>query len=249
MKIAIGLFGFIRTLDVNIESFIQKLPDGDIDIYISCPDQLQEYMNVPVNEEQLRTVFRHPRIKNVYISMFSYSPGEFIDKVDACGIPQFLPQYTFFTYRVVSLINSMTKLAIFMKDSDADTFILTRMDMLSRIHRFGQCFNDIKPETAYIWRTCPLPDPGYTEDRIIISGKNMILELIGYYDNFPVVPNEFISEYTLGRYLKTKSNVVMLSQDGIFMDPPNAAPNRSSVEYINSIHQMIRDYKEGRIQK
>ena len=208
MKIAIGIFGFIRDniYDNNWLKFFELLKDGDIkvDIYVSTPNILNEFEGDMVNFEYIKeTLLKNPIVENVFIIPYKYEPQVFINKSKELNLP-YKTHDNLYPYRIISLFFSISNASteILQSNIKYDFHILTRFDMLKLIYQIGTDFEIYKEKSAiYGYRR------GVTsqiEDRFIITGDVGLSKLSKLYETYHTIENirtSFLSEHILRAYL------------------------------------------------
>lgn len=223
MPVALGFFGFARTLNVDIHRYLDLIGTDPVDIYIVIPDQLGEFDETSVLESDLRAVFSDERIRSLTIKLFKYDAAPHVLRAKQLGLPLILPHCQYHPYRVISLIGSITRLATAMQiaSNDIDTYILTRIDMIPITSAFGPLTVD--NNTVFGWRTCPFVQDGIIEDRLIVCGRGPLESLARYYDSFPNLGQErFGSELILGEYMLSNGHTILPQNSIIGISPYTA---------------------------
>jgi hypothetical protein len=231
MPVALGFFGFVRTLNVDISTYLDLLGSEVVDIYIVVPDQIGEFDQTPVLESDLRAIFFDSRIRSLTIQLFKYDPVPHIGRGEQLGLPPIMVHCQYHPYRVISLIGSITRLATAMQaaSTDIDTYILTRIDMIPFTSAFGSLTVD--DNTVRGWRTCPFPQDGIAEDRLIVCGRRSLDSLAHYYESFPNLEEErFGSEYILGAYMLAQGHI-MIPQEGAGLGIPPQSRTKYTHEF------------------
>ena len=207
MKIALGIFGFIRD-DIYVNSwlsFFERLKSdsdakasGDIkiDIYLCTPNILREFDGDIVNFEYIKdTLMKNPMIENV-----------FINKSKELNLPYKTPD-NLYPYRILSLFSSISNASkeILQSNIEYDFTILTRFDMLKLVYSIGADLEIYKDKSAiYGYRA----DNSQIKDRFIITGVVGLTKLSKLYETYhnhtPIVnigDEPFVSEFKLRSYL------------------------------------------------
>lgn len=218
MKIALGIFGFIRD-DIYVNSwlsFFERLKSdsdakasGDIkiDIYLCTPNILREFDGDIVNFEYIKdTLMKNPMIENVFIRDYKYDPQVFINKSKELNLPYKTPD-NLYPYRILSLFSSISNASkeILQSNIEYDFTILTRFDMLKLVYSIGADLEIYKDKSAiYGYRA----DNSQIEDRFIITGVVGLTKLSKLYETYhnhtPIVnigDEPFVSEFKLRSYL------------------------------------------------
>ena len=280
MKICLGFFGFMRIMfeKNEISRVFQKFPkDAEIDIYIYIPNTLNEfnidneYLNTEKIYQQIIFIFQLPNVKNIYIDFFDYNPETFIIKTKQLQL-EFINKDNFITYRIISLINSITELCKFIQKNNItplcvqnaqssfipahevgvlnekrcnyDCFILTRFDIFKTVQSFGDCIDNTLNNNIHIWRTTPYFDNSHAEDRIIISSKMGIDILSKYYDNLNNIDlTELSHEVILGKYLNMFNELEKLNQNNININMSPFLNAKYNPEFINKCFQLWEKVK------
>lgn len=217
MKIAVGIFGFIREDIYNNDwlSFFEMLKsstassdeDIKIDVYLCTPNILREFDGDIVNFEYIKeTLLKNPMIENVFIRDYKYDPQVFIDKSKELNLPYKTPD-NLYPYRILSLFSSISNASkeILQSNIEYDFSILTRFDMLKLVYSIGTDFEIYKDKSAiYGYRA----DNSQIEDRFIITGVVGLTKLSKLYETYHnnhtmmnIGDEPFVSEYKLRSYL------------------------------------------------
>jgi hypothetical protein len=219
MKICLGFFGFIRSFITksDFEYFKKILPSNSIiDIIVSCPDKLGEFDTESSSETIYKTLNEIFIGHTIEIYLYSYNPSKFVEKQEELKLPFFSSETQFYSYRILSLQNSISELCKKIKNYDIS--IITRFDLFSTIRTLGNVnFNNIQ-KTIYIWRTTPYESEEDAEDRIIISSQDGIDKLSYLYDSAHEhleIYSVLTSEKILGKYLNSFTDLIKEKQSGI----------------------------------
>lgn len=208
MKVAIGIFGFIRENIYDNEwlKFFEMFKDKDlkIDIYVCTPNILHEFENDVVNFEYIKdTLLKNPIIENVFIKDYKYDPQVFINKSKELNLVCKTSD-NLYPYRIISLFSSISNVSkeILNSNIEYDFYILTRFDMLKLIYSIGTDY-EIYKEKSSIYGYSVLHN--FIEDRIIITGELGLTKLSNLYETYHTIENirntQFISEHILRTYL------------------------------------------------
>ncbi len=234
MSITLGFYGFARTLDFDINRYMDIYP-GPVDIFIVIPDQLGEFDKTPVTEEMLRSKFIHPKIKSVTIELFNYDAAPFIKRSKELQLPLILPSSDYHPYRIISAINSITQLAKIMTNIHVDAYVLTRIDLIPHTHQL--CNLTVEPHVFRGSRTCPYVCATHFEDRIIICGSKGIKHLSKFYDNFPRLSDtEFGLENIIYSYITQNNEFAIQPQDNIIL-----ATHINSIKYTDVFRAKVNE--------
>jgi len=249
MRIALGLFGFIRmpvdNICQNFLHFINKLPiDTEIDIYICCPETMYEFSDELLDVNSIKTQL-HKICENVHIKTFQYEPFRFIEKYKSLNY-NFINGYKIHTYRFLSMHSNMSELSKYILESSKiyDFSVLTRYDMLLQIHDLGDINRFTEQNTIFTWRTCPYYSREDAEDRIIVTSKYGLEILSNLYEghsNIIISDAECYAEKILGKYLNLYENLIKKDQ-GIDMGLSEFKNVKTSVEYNNKCLELLQKY-------
>ncbi len=214
MKIAIGIFGFIRENIYDNEwlSFFKLFSkDIKIDVFIRTPDILHEFEKDMVDFEYIRTtLLKNPMIENVFIKDYKYAPQIFINQANDLNLARKTAD-NLYPYRIISLFSAISKISNFIKETDIeyDFVVLTRFDMLKLVYSIGAVadYELYKDKSAIFGYR---QDTSQIEDRLIITGEVGLEKLSNLYDTYHKIENiataQFVSEYILRSYLLQYSN-------------------------------------------
>jgi hypothetical protein len=217
MKIAIGIFGFIRENIYNNEwlSFF-KLFGKDIyfDVFIRTPDILHEFEKDMVDFEYIRTtLLKNPMIENVFIRDYKYEPQIFINQANDLNLARKTAD-NLYPYRIISLFSAISKISKEIREAgvagvEYDFVVLTRFDMLKLVYSIGadadyELYKDKSAIFGY------RQDTSQIEDMLIITGEVGLEKLANLYDTYHKIENiatvQFVSEYILRTYLLQYAN-------------------------------------------
>jgi hypothetical protein len=206
MRFAVGFFGFVRKMPTSddVEKIISLFPAfSDVDIFISVPTVMDEYLNInTLVDQNTLTHIWGDRLK--VSNFFEYDPHKHIRKAREMGVPDHNAKYDIHSFRQLSLMYSISTLSKIVKDyaGDYDNIILTRFDLLDRIHFVRKVFNEPNTKSIYGWREA---QPTAFEDRIIITCIRGIEILSDMYDTFDPslidASEGLIPEFYMGNYL------------------------------------------------
>ena len=213
MKIAIGIFGFIRENIYDNEwlSFFKLFADIKIDVYIRTPDILHEFEKDMVDFEYIRTtLLKNPMIENVFIRDYKYEPQIFINQANDLNLARKTVD-NLYPYRIISLFSAISKISNFIREADIeyDFVVLTRFDMLKLVYSIGAVadYELYKDKSAIFGYR---QDTSQIEDRLIITGEVGLEKLANLYDTYHKIENiataQFVSEYILRSYLLQYAN-------------------------------------------
>ena len=223
MKIAIGIFGFIRENIYDNEwlSFFKLFADASaadaadtdikIDVYIRTPDILHEFEKDMVDFEYIRTtLLKNPMIENVFIRDYKYEPQIFINQANDLNLARKTVD-NLYPYRIISLFSAISKISNFIREADIeyDFVVLTRFDMLKLVYSIGAVadYELYKDKSAIFGYR---QDTSQIEDRLIITGEVGLEKLANLYDTYHKIENiataQFVSEYILRSYLLQYAN-------------------------------------------
>lgn len=223
MKIAIGIFGFIRENIYDNEwlSFFKLFADASaadaadtdikIDVYIRTPDILHEFEKDMVDFEYIRTtLLKNPMIENVFIRDYKYEPQIFINQANDLNLARKTAD-NLYPYRIISLFSAISKISNFIREADIeyDFVVLTRFDMLKLVYSIGAVadYELYKDKSAIFGYR---QDTSQIEDRLIITGEVGLEKLANLYDTYHKIENiataQFVSEYILRSYLLQYAN-------------------------------------------
>ena len=220
MKIAIGIFGFIRENIYDNEwlSFFKLFADASaadtdikIDVYIRTPDILHEFEKDMVDFEYIRTtLLKNPMIENVFIRDYKYEPQIFINQANDLNLARKTAD-NLYPYRIISLFSAISKISNFIREADIeyDFVVLTRFDMLKLVYSIGAAadYELYKDKSAIFGYR---QDTSQIEDRLIITGEVGLEKLANLYDTYHKIENiataQFVSEYILRSYLLQYAN-------------------------------------------
>ena len=220
MKIAIGIFGFIRENIYDNEwlSFFKLFADASaadtdiyLDVYIRTPDILHEFEKDMVDFEYIRTtLLKNPMIENVFIRDYKYEPQIFINQANDLNLARKTAD-NLYPYRIISLFSAISKISNEIRDADIeyDFVVLTRFDMLKLVYSIGAVadYELYKDKSAIFGYR---QDTSQIEDRLIITGEVGLEKLANLYDTYHKIENiataQFVSEYILRSYLLQYAN-------------------------------------------
>jgi hypothetical protein len=249
MRVAFGLFGFIRMPVDNIcqsfLNFFNKLPiDTEIDIYICCPETTYEFSNELLDVDNIKTQL-HKICKNVHIKTFQYEPYRFIEKSKSLNY-NFVSQHNIYTYRLLSMHSNMSELSKYILESPNiyDFIILTRYDMLSQINDLGNVNRFAEKNTIFSWRSSPYHSREHAEDRIIVTSRYGLEILSNLYDGHSkmvISDAEFYGEGILCKYLNLYEDLIKKDQ-GIDMMLSPFKDVKYSVEVKNKCLELLQNY-------
>ena len=249
MRVALGLFGFIRisvdNICQNFLHFINKLPiDTEIDIYICCPETMYEFSDELLDVNSIKTQL-HKIFKNVYIKTFQYEPFRFIKKYKSLNY-NFITQQNLYSYRFLSMHSNMSELSKYILESSTiyDFSVLTRYDMLSQINNLGDIHRFTEQNAIFIWRTCPYHSREHAEDRIIVTSKYGLEILTNLYEGHSkliISDAECYPEKILGKYLNLYEDLIKKDQ-GIDMMLSPFKDAKYSVEVKNKCLELLQNY-------
>jgi hypothetical protein len=213
MKIAIGIFGFIRENIYDNEwlSFFKLFAASDIkiDVYIRTPDILHEFEKDMVDFEYIRTtLLKNPMIENVFIRDYKYEPQIFINQANDLNLARKTAD-NLYPYRIISLFSAISNISKEIREASVagvayDFVILTRFDMLKLVYSIGAAadYELYKDKSAIFGYR---QDTSQIEDRLIITGEVGLEKLANLYDTYHKIENiataQFVSEYILRSYL------------------------------------------------
>ena len=184
MKIAFGIFGFIR-IDIFKNEWLKfleifKNKDIIIDMYICVPTILNEFDdNDNVDFEYIKkTLLKEKIINNVYIKEYIYNANTFIKKSKEYNYVFKTTDHYLYPYRILSLFSSISNLSneIIKSNIEYDFIILSRFDMLSLIKSIG---NDIEKYKKKGSMYCIRNEKSlmFFEDRFTITHKDGLIIL------------------------------------------------------------------------
>jgi thymidylate kinase len=214
MKIAIGIFGFIRENIYDNEwlSFFKLFSDDiKIDVYICTPDILHEFEKDMVDFEYIKTtLLKNPMIENVFIRDYKYVSQIFINQANELNLARKTAD-NLYPYRIISLFSAISKISKEIREADIeyDFVVLTRFDMLKLVYSIGadadyELYKDKSAIFGY------RQDTSQIEDRLIITGEVGLEKLSNLYDTYHKIENiattQFVSEYILRTYLLQYAN-------------------------------------------
>jgi hypothetical protein len=225
MKIALGIYGFVR-IDIFKNEWLKILElfkDKDIiiDFYICTPTIIGEFDNSEVNFEYIKnTLLKNKIVNNVFIKEYEYNSNKFIKRSKELNY-EFKTSDNLYPYRILSLFYSISNVSkeIIESNVEYDFIILTRFDMLNLINSIGNDINKYREKSSMYILAC-----NYTgaEDRFIISQKEGLIKLSNFYETYNDIINKntkLISEYMLYDYLNHYNNEIKLyQQSDIIMD-------------------------------
>jgi len=250
MRVALGLFGFIRMSTDNIcqsfLNFFNKLPiDTEIDIYICCPETIYEFSNELLDVNNIKNEL-HKICKNVHIKTFQYEPYRFIEKSRSLNY-NFISQKNLYPHRILSMHSNISELSKYILESSNiyDFIVLTRYDMLSQINDLGNINRFTEQNTIFSWRTCPYHSREQAEDRIIATSKyglEVLSDLYEGHSKIIISDAEFCGENILGKYLNLYEELIKKDQ-GIDMMLSPFKDAKYSVEYNNKCLELLQNYK------
>jgi hypothetical protein len=222
MKIAIGIFGFIRENIYDNEwlSFFKLFAAAaadaadaiKIDVYIRTPDILHEFEKDMVDFEYIRTtLFKNPMIENVFIRDYKYEPQIFINQANDLNLARKTAD-NLYPYRIISLFSAISNISKEIREASVagvagvayDFVILTRFDMLKLVYSIGAVadYELYKDKSAIFGYR---QDTSQIEDRLIITGEVGLEKLANLYDTYHKIENiattQFVAEYILRSYL------------------------------------------------
>jgi hypothetical protein len=198
MKIAIGFFGFVRSIisKNDIINFLKLYENNNIefDIYINCPNQLVEFAENPFDRSKMIKefidIFNIPNVNIIKINLFNYDPFTFINKSEECGFLYHLESINgfigTFPFRQISLhysISNVCKL-ILNENVQYDIVTLTRFDTIVYTKSLGECVHKIDKENIFIGKPHEWETYKYfvADDVIITSSIYGINVLSNLYD-------------------------------------------------------------------
>jgi hypothetical protein len=199
MSYALGLYGLVRCYPsrLDVEKFLSLFPENStIDVFISVPDVIDEYLNVHVNidVERIKSLFED---RTVVLKTYTYDPAKYINRARDLGLPDYNPVSDYHPYRQLSLLDSIATISGLIPSS-YDNIVLTRFDLLKTTTHLGTLEGS---DTIYGYRHS---QPGMFEDRLIVSGKRGLMALSNIYNTFDVelCGVNFYSELYIGKYLE-----------------------------------------------
>jgi hypothetical protein len=243
MPVALGFFGFARTLNVDVAAYLDLI-NQPVDIFVAVPDQLGEFDMSPLTEADIRRIFADARIRSLTIQLFKYDATPHIRRAEQLGLPALMAHCNYHPYRVISLIGSISRLATIMQTAgaDIDTFILTRLDMIPCTGAVGPLHVDRNAVRG--WRTCPFVQDGIAEDRLIVCGREPLESLTHYYESFPHLGEErFGSEYILGAYMLACGHT-MVPQEGASLGVPSFSRIKYTDEFLATVAATIDESRQ-----
>jgi len=251
MHFCIGFFGFVRDYPIqeDVDKFLNLLPtNSTVDIFISCPNVLDEYknINVMVNKEEFYRVFNN---KIIDINLYQYDPFKFIKKSREIGVIDFT-RHRYHPYRILSLIYTISTISSIIANHientnvKYDNIIITRLDIIPTISSFGLLLNKPNDDTLYCWRVISNLN---AEDRLQIGCYDAIKILSQMYDNIIISPNddEFYIELLIGKYIQSHSILKKIQENVNFIGGHKWAYSpygKYSDEFINYINNIIKLY-------
>lgn len=257
-RICVGFFGFIRNpITYRVFNRFRKLlPEHcTIDIFICCPNKVNEYDADTDIIDKDSEIFNEMREEldgyNFYIDVYEYNPLVFIKRVRELS----LPDYTEYpTYRVFSQHFSISRLCKNISNISRqshinyDSIILTRFDTIPGVKTLGSLVEQVNENTIHIWRRCPYISDIDAEDRIIISSIGGVHALSHLYDDGftrnPRIYEALIPENILGKFLLTCNTLRLLPQEGILLEHSSSLQVKYSDKAKNYLNELIDKYKD-----
>ena len=264
MNLCIGFFGFIRTnvpTTDEINLFLNNIMKNikckkviNIDIYI------YSYNSDEFNENQIeddllillkKNFINCTYINNVNIKILEYNICKFIKKMYENKL-NFIVN-NLITYRILSLIYSITELSKFINNSGIiyDHYILTRLDLFLKIESIGNFDTHNIKNTILLWRTIPYESDYDAEDRIIVTSYEGIIFLEKYYDSINIILNDipqdhnFCHEFILGKYFKSLSNLKLLKQYDFIIPMSPFKDKKYDTNFIKKCMLLINSYEKS----